>query len=207
MKHVTLFSALLCASLLSLGACQSLIPQGAPPAKIYTLNAPHVQNAKYNAKTLPSVKVLLPQAAPGLETERVALRKGNNRIDYFRDIKWADTSNALIQAMLVESFDNSNAFKAVGNDLIEFDTDYNLLVEIRDFQIEYKNDKPYAYLRFVTKLINTTSKKIVMTRTYQAKENASGDDIQSIMQSFDNAYKQIATQMVQDSIVIVSRTR
>lgn len=182
-----------------IGAC-SILPKGAPPAEMFTLNAPHIQHNTHNTRNLPSVKVLLPQAASGLETSRIALRSGNNRIDYYRDIRWADNSTTLLQSLLVESFDNSQAFKAVANDLMDLDTDYNLLVDIRDFQIEFSNDKPYANIRFVTKLIRNSPQTLVMTRTYHIRENAAANDLKSIMQAFDNGYQKAATAIVNDTI-------
>lgn len=198
---VALFAALV------LGAC-SILPKGPPPAELFTLNAPSVQNSTHTTRSLPSIKILLPQAASGLETSRVALRSGNNRIDYYRDIRWADTSTALLQSLLVESFDNSNAFKAVTNDLMDLYADYNLLVDIRDFQIEYKNDKPYANIRFVTKLIkNGPQQKIVMTRTYHAQEDASANDLKAVMQAFDRGYQKIAKDIVYDTIIALGSSK
>lgn len=191
---------------LLLGGCKSLLPQGAPPAKTFTLNAPSIQSHAAN-RTLPSVKILLPQAAPGLETERVALRTGNNRIEYYQDIRWADVSNALIQSLLVESFDNSGKFQSVSNDLLDIESHYNVLVEMRDFQIEHKNDKPYANIRFVTKLIRNSPKAVVLTRTYSAQEFAEGSDLKSIMAAFDTAYQKVARTMVQDTVTALSQRK
>ncbi len=194
------------AAALVLGGCKSILPQGAPPAKTFTLNAPVIQSA-VATRRLPSVKILLPQTAPGLETERVALRTDNNRIEYYSDVRWADASNSLIQSLLVESFDNSAAFQSVSNDLLDIESDYNVLIEMRDFQIEFKDNKPYANIRFVTKLIRNSPKTIALTRTYTAREYADDNSLKSIMAAFDNAYQQVARAMIQDTITIMSQRK
>lgn len=200
MKQIASFFTLMLLLSLPLGACQSLLPKGAAPAKTFTLNAPVPEKNAAYTRNLSSIKILLPQAAPGLDSERVALRNGDNQIEYYRQIRWASNLPALVQSLLVESFDNSNAFKAVSNDLMDIHTDYNLLVDIRDFQIEFKDNQPYANIRFVTKLIHNASQTITATQRYSVQTKANASDLQAIMTAFDTAYQQAATSAIRDTI-------
>jgi len=187
------FALLLTIALLS--GCASLLPKGPPAAKLYTLNPAPI--AQSNTPRLPvNLQILMPQASPGLESERVAVRKDDNQIDYYAGIRWASNLNTLVQSLVVESFDNSHALKSVGNDLIAMNPTHNLLIEIRDFQVEDNK----THVRLVVKLMKTDTQQVIMTRSYDEKAAIENNDVAHIMKSFDKAYQQAAGTMVTDII-------
>jgi len=192
-----IFTFLLALSLLT--GCASILPKGPPAAKLYTLNPPQVTQS---AKRLPvSLQVLMPQAAPGLETERIALRKDDNQIDYYADVRWASSLNAMVQSLLVESFENSHSLKAVGNDLVEMSPSHSLLIEIRDFQIEGSQ----AHVRLTAKLMKADKQEIILTRSYDEKAAVDSNDMTHIMKAFDNAYQEAARKLVADMLAQFGR--
>ena len=183
-------------SLALLSGCSSLF-KGPPAAKIYTLNTPQV-SLNTGARLPVSLQVLLPQAAPGLDTERIALRKDDNQIDYYAGARWASGLNLLVQSLLVESFDNSHALTSVGNDTAAIKQDYSLLVEIRDFQMESDQSHQVAHVRLVAKLLQAGSQNVIMTRSYDEKIAAEENRMSAIMKAFDKAYQSTARKLVAD---------
>lgn len=183
---------------LALGGCGSLLPKGGPAPRLYTLNA--LVAPKQVKEPLPiSLKILKPQAAPGLETERIALRKNNNEIDYYADVRWATDAPALLQSALVESFEASHRLRSVSNDLAVLRSDYDLLIELRDFQAEYKGTQTEtARVRLTAKLINTASDEIIKSIPYEQVEPVKSQSINGIVAAFDRAQQAIAQKLVSD---------
>jgi cholesterol transport system auxiliary component len=187
-------------SLLLLSGCSSLLPKGAPAAKLYTLNPPVIA-AQQTSKIPYSVQVLIPQAAPGLDTDRIALHTKDNRIDYFADTKWAGSVPALTQALIVESFENSHRLKSVSNDLVATNHDYNLLIEVRDFQADYKesNDYPVIHVRMIAKIIRASDNDIISTISYNETAYANGNSLSEIIPSFEEASQKVINAIVIDT--------
>jgi len=202
-KHFTLIVA----SLLLLTACGSLLPKGAPAPRQYTLNAP--RNVETGARLPVRLQILIPQATPGLETERIVLRNTDNQVDYFADTKWTGTLTALVQSLLVESFDNSHRLESVGSDLVAINQNYNLLIEIRDFQAEYikGSSTPRAHIRLIAKLIKSDMNDVLTTVTYNETAMASGNNLQEIIPAFDEAWQKASTRIVSDTLQNLSQQK
>jgi cholesterol transport system auxiliary component len=188
-------------SLLLLAGCSSILPKGAPAPRQYTLNAPIVHTTAAQQISV-GLQILQPQATPGLESERIILRRDDNRIDYFANAKWTSNLNALVQSLLVESFDSTHRVKSVGNDLVAMNPDYSLLIEIRDFQAEYisGNPAPRAHVRLVAKLIKTNGNVMIATNNYEEKEMAASDDLSGIIRAFDTATRHAVEKIVTDTL-------
>lgn len=186
----------LCLSLLVLSGCGGL---RSPAPRVYTLNAPIAA-----ASTVPAssarLRVLMPQAAPGLDTQQIALRQSNNRISYYSDVQWAVPMNAMVQSLLVESLDARRALQGVSNDLVDINPDYALQVEIRDFQIEKRQSNTVVNVRFLARVVGLDDTKIIMTREYRAAEPVGDMTMNNIMAAFDRAYQTTSTQLVNDTV-------
>lgn len=194
MKKLILF-----ASALALAGCSSVFPKGQPAATFYTLNAPQV-DVKVTKSPLPvDLQILMPQAAPGLETERIALRK-DNQIDYYKDMRWSGAVTSLVQSLLVQSFDQTHALFSVSNDLVAAKKDYSLLIDIQDFQTEYKTSQPTATIRMTAKLIRSKDNAIVSTFVCAERETAKADNAREIVAAFDNSYQRTASCIVSNTI-------
>lgn len=183
-----------------LASCSSILPKGAPAPRLYTLNAPYEAQA---GQRIPArLQILIPQANPGLETERIVLRNTDNQMDYFADTKWAGPATAMVQSLLVESFDNTGRLEAVGSDLVSINQNYNLLVEIRDFQAEYTkgSSTPRAHVRLTAKLIKADTNDILTTTTYDEKEFSSNNSLQEIVPAFDKAWQRVSIRIVNDTL-------
>ena len=187
-------------SLFLLSGCSSILPKGAPAPRQYTLNAPVTTEA--GDKIPARLQILIPQATPGLETERIVLRNTDNQVDYFADTKWTGTLTALVQSLLVESFDNTHRLQSVGSDLVAINQNYNLLIEIRDFQAEYLkgSSNPRAHIRIIAKLIKSDTNDVVTTNTYDESAMASGNNLQEIIPAFDKAWQQASAKIVSDTL-------
>src|SRR5262249_59232750 len=75
-----------------------------------------------------------PDAPASLDTERIALSRTANTMDYFANAAWSDRVPLLLQRLLIQTFDASNRTLSVDRDTTGLENDYLLLTEIRHFQ-------------------------------------------------------------------------
>lgn len=185
-------------ALFVLAGCSSVLPKGEPAPTFYTLNASTTSQVAEGTHISSSLRILMPQAVPGLATDKVALRKTDNQIDYYTGVRWSSSLEELVQSQLVQQFDNARQLQSVSNDLVAVNQDYSLLVEIQDFQIEYRNGKQVARVKLTAKLIKTVQNKIVTTSVYHETETSQGNTIQQVVKAVDLAYQRASTKLVED---------
>lgn len=123
----------------------------APPKTIYDLAAPTI---------FPSVKetssaqlaVGEPTVTLGLDTQRILVTPQGDRPG-FADAQWSDSIPKLVQARLVQAFENFSLQRAVTRLAPEISADQQLLVDIRSFQVSAAKD-PTAEVVLTAKILS-----------------------------------------------------
>jgi cholesterol transport system auxiliary component len=122
----------------TLCGCSGLLRSTAPPLQLYVLQAPVVQNAPQAA--LASLRISRPLAAPGLNTDRIALLRAENRLDYYAGSRWSGTVPDVISQLQLSVFQSDTAWSAVADDRSNFNADYLLQTSIERFAAQYAAD-------------------------------------------------------------------
>ena len=108
---------------------------GGPPPRQFTLTP-----VPSFPRELPPVKWSLvvdePTAAHQLDTSRMALMTGQFRVEYYADVEWTDTAPAMVQLLLIQSFQNTGRLPVVAPSRQTLATDFLLLSNLRKFQVE-----------------------------------------------------------------------
>ncbi|HUK08161.1 MAG TPA: ABC-type transport auxiliary lipoprotein family protein [Stellaceae bacterium] len=178
-----------------LAGCSTLL-QGKPPPKLYTLTP-----VREFPPGLPDVRaqvlVDVPVAPGAIDTERIALMKGEVSVDYFADAAWTDRAPLLVQSLLVESFENTGKIGAIGRDTATLRADYVLMPELRDFTAVYGNGAvPTVQVRLGLRLIRVDDRRIIGQHQVQASADASQDAIIPIVEAFDSALHKVMAETV-----------
>jgi len=182
-----------------LASCSGgILGGGAPPPTLYTL-----QPVSEFPSNLPAVKaqllIDLPSASDSLNTRKIALRRNQLNFDYFADANWTDSVPALVQSLLVESFERTGKLTAVSRETLALRGDLLLRVELRHFEADYGNNDPVPTVRIEIglTLVRSTDRSIVGTHvssaTAKPKENQTG----AIVAAFDVA----AREAMRDTVV------
>src|SRR3954447_2236520 len=79
----------------------------------------------------------IPTASESLDTDRIALIRDRIRFDYYANSLWTDRVPLLVQALLVEAFENDGSITQVGRDAQTLTPDGLLKTEIRRFEAVY----------------------------------------------------------------------
>jgi cholesterol transport system auxiliary component len=138
-----------------------------------------------------------PSAVHALETDRIMVRQGEDRISYYKGIAWSDRLPRLVQARMIETFQNSGAVKAVNAS-----GDYSLATELRAFQIDVSGTQTAADVDVFAKLINGSG-KVVASKDFTARATASSDSPAHAVAALNQAF----TEVVQDTTTWVGSRR
>ena len=173
---------------LALSACTGIIPGTGEPLKLYTLTPKETYSGE-----LPKVGwqlvIEMPVAPAGINTNRIALAHSSITLDYFARATWTDSAPAMVQTLLVESFENTHRIVAVGRESVGLRPDYVLKLELREFQAEYASPQapPTVHVRLIAKLVRMPMREIVASHTAEQMSPAAANNLDSVVAAFDEA--------------------
>ncbi|UEM19554.1 ABC-type transport auxiliary lipoprotein family protein [Skermanella mucosa] len=206
---IPLFARLLPACCIALGLLAGCsLPGFAPPPKLYTLTPKNTFS-----EGLPVVRsqILIepPVAAAGIDTGRIALSRAPTSLDYYADVSWTDRAPAMVQTLMVESFENSGKVISVGRDTIGLRSDIILKSELREFQAEYdpavENAPPRIHVRINAKLVAMPRRSIEASKTFESFEPARGLGFEDIIAAYDEALGKVLRRLVEWSLAETAR--
>jgi cholesterol transport system auxiliary component len=150
-----------------------------------------------------------PVSPAGLNTARIALQDSPIELRYFSLASWTDSAPRMVQALIVESFENSGKIVSVGREQIGLRADFILKTELREFQAEYEEaipDKatelgpaaspPWARVRINAKLVQMPQREIVAHQTFERRVRAKANRMSDIVDAFDEALGKALKSMV-----------
>ena len=186
-------------------ACGPLLPGQGPPPDLYRLTPKSTFDPD-----LPSVDWQLvlapPEAESAIDTTRIALAPSATRIEYYANAGWTDRVPLMFQTLMLESFENSDRIVAVGRRALGLRSDYELRVDIREFQAEYyrhPGQPPLCAAAPVcveaainAKLVYTPQRTIVAARDFRAFAASPRNDTADIVEAFDLALGDILKDVV-----------
>lgn len=201
----------------SLAACSPFSRVQKEPSRLFTLDARGAVETRATAVPV-LLRVNIPQAAPGLQSDRIAIHRGGQEMDYYAGAKWSGSLPEVVQAALVSAYQDAGAVTAVGNDVLQFRPDYFLSLDIADFEAMYqegadlpivsgkkdadKNAKavaavaaPQVDVRIVAHLTDREN-KLIATRTYTRTVPAAQHTQESVMAAFNDAFRMIAADII-----------
>ncbi len=167
--------------------CTGVLPGPGQPPRLFRLTPKSIF-----PDDLPSVDwqlvVETPGAPAGLDTTRVALHRNQTELEYYARANWTDLAPAMVQILIIESFQNSGRIVAVGRESIGLRADYVLKTELREFQAEYlQPGPPQAHVRFNAILVKMPAREIVGSMRIDRMEPAGADTMGQIVNAFDEA--------------------
>lgn len=177
-----------------LGAC-GIVPEVNKPLNLYSLS-PKVAPAANPPALDWQLVVSEPNAGADLDTNRIALTRAANRIEYFAEGVWSDAAPALVQSKLIEAFEDVVPNMAVGRDSAGLKPDYILQSELRDFQASYGGAGAEAVVRITAKLVKMPERRIVSSISAEARKPAGGTGLPNIVSAFEAALGDVFNQLI-----------
>jgi len=130
-----------------------------------------------------------PQSSTALDSPRIAVRPGPGRLQVYAGVAWSDRAPALVQAALVDAFDQSGRFAAVTRPTGELATDLRLDLELRQFEAVYAEGAkaPRVILVLQATLVDTRRGRVLATRPLRIEEAAGSSELASVIPRFEAA--------------------
>lgn len=178
--------------------CGTLLPGTGPAPDLYNLTPKSTFPAD-----LPKISQQLvieePLAAGGLDNFRIALRPSPTELTYFSGSRWTERAPTMVQTLMVESFENSNAITAVGRQAIGLSSDYSLKAELREFQAEHVGggEGLQVRVRINAKLIRQPRQIIVASHSFESLVSVTGVGMRDIVEGFDRALGDVLKDLVE----------
>ena len=144
----------------------------------------------------PSWTLVVPEPSTlmGFNTDKILLQPEAGESVPVDNARWGDNLPILLQAKVVQSFENAGYAKSVSRTRDGLTGDYQLLIDIRRFHISTAKEAT-ADIDFVAKLANKDG-KIIAASTFQATAPAKGSDAQAYVDAFDEAFAKLETDLV-----------
>jgi cholesterol transport system auxiliary component len=161
---------------LALAGCGDLLgPPPAPP--IYILEAPAPVQAM--ARLPWSLSVMRPSAPSALDTERIPLIQPDLTLDYYANANLPDAIPDLVQAALVAAFEKSGAPASVARESDALHSDYDLFIDIRDFELRYavRDGVPEALVALTARLATAHGRAVAGTTDVTQRVPASANSV------------------------------
>ena len=166
---------------------------GAPAQKItYDLRAPHDLGPV--SKTLKGqLAIPEPSAVAMLETQRMLFSPVKDYPD-FSDFLWADSIPKLLQARLMDSFENYDIAHAPLRAADAGQSDFQLLIDVRRFRIT-TDSEPMVEIGLSARLVDKNG-KVVASRLFEESRKLDRIEPPAAVEAFDDAFGRIAKEMV-----------
>lgn len=169
--------------------------------KYYDLTAP--RSFPLSDKAAKSQLVVLePTAVIALDTQRIIVDVERGAIAGTDNAQWSDNIPKLLQARIVQSFENSNYLAAVARPMEGLTADYQLVIDVRSFQVSNGLDLPeqpatgsMAHVAFAAKILGDNG-RIIGSRTFDAVVPAPDLSALGAAAAIDMAFVKAVTDLV-----------
>lgn len=168
----------------ALAACGGLRSDAAPE-QIYVLNAVRPAAAP---NPVPGVlAVPRPAVHPGLDTDRIALKRAGNELDYYAASRWGGNLSQVLGAFALQSVAGSFATVTSGGQRVG-PAGYELLLTVRHFEAEYGNGgAPEVRVALECLLVATAPRRVLGGCDAEVREPAGENRMAAIVLAFERA--------------------
>lgn len=176
----------------SLSACASLTP----PPQTFDLNPPNRATA---GSRIANIQVLVPEPTTNstLDSERIVVMPSSQTVEYLGGSQWSDRLPRLVQLQLVQTFQNSGRVAAVGLPGQGLAIDYQVVIEIRHFEISYASGSPVANIELAVKALNDKNGIVRATRVFKSTEPVSGQGSGQFVAALNTAFDRLSVELVE----------
>src|SRR5215471_10460113 len=134
-----------------------------------------------------------PTALVALDTQKILVRLEEGGTLPLENGQWSDSLPKLVQAKIVQSFENANYLR-VARPFEGLAADFQLLIDIREFQLSSASE-PVGEIEFAAKILGKDG-RIFDAQIFRAAAPAKAADASSAAAALDQAFGKAATELV-----------
>jgi phospholipid/cholesterol/gamma-HCH transport system substrate-binding protein len=167
---------------------------GGTPAQKMTYDLRAAQGFAAPSKALKGLLTIPePTAVAMLETQRMLFSPAKE-VAGFADFLWADAIPKLLQARLIESFENYDIAHAPLRTTDVGQADFQLLIDVRRFRIALDSD-PTAEIGLSARIVDKNG-KVIASRLFEESQKFGKDEPAAAVTAFNDAFGRIAKDMI-----------
>ncbi|MGX5849047.1 ABC-type transport auxiliary lipoprotein family protein [Mesorhizobium sp. PL10] len=176
---------------LTLAGCAAL---GGKPAPLDTfeLSAPSIDMRGHSRR---QILIAQPSALKALDSQNIVIRPSDHSIQYLKGAQWADRLPLIVQARLAETFQHSGSFTGVGKPGEGLAIDYQIIVEVRSFDVRV-NGGEHAEVDLFVRILNDRNGEVRASKDFTASAPVSGSGNAAYVGALDDAFGQAAKDIV-----------
>jgi phospholipid/cholesterol/gamma-HCH transport system substrate-binding protein len=168
---------------------------GAQKSAAHVFDLKAVQSFPPLAK-IPAGQLVVPEpdVVGNLFNDEIVVRTPTGERSTAIQAKWPDSLTRVLQSRIVQSFENANYLKILGRQPEGLKIDYQLLIDLRSFQV-VTSDPPTAQFAFSAKIIGETG-EILGARIFDVRVPASITDEAAVAAALNEAFRKAVTDLV-----------
>ena len=148
----------------------------------------------------PSAKnrqILVPQptALKALDSEQIVVRPSPGELQYLAKAQWSDSLSKMVQAKLVQVFENSGRLGGVGKPGEGLAIDYQVVTDIRAFEVQ-TSGADTAVVEIFAKLLNDRNGTVRAQKAFRATVPVGGTGNTAYVKALDAAFAAVAADIV-----------
>ena len=140
-----------------------------------------------------------PTALKSLDSDQVVVRVSPSEIQYLANSQWGDTLPRMVQSKLVAAFENSGRLGGVGKPGQGLAIDYQVVAEIRAFEVTTVGADA-ANVEIFVKLLNDRNGTVRAQRGFQARVPVSGSGNRNFVEALNAAFAAVGAEIVEWSL-------
>ncbi len=202
---VAVAACIVVATLALTGCAAGAFNSERPPSQVYVISV--APTALPAAATLGAdLTVARPLARPGLDTERIAVRFADRRLDYYAASRWGAEAATVVQDLLIESLRASGGLRTVHGHVSAFSSQYVLEADLRDFQAEYasEGELPTVRVTLVCTVGRVRDRAVLATFTASAGARAEDNTQRAVVAAFESAYREVGARVVAETLAALA---
>lgn len=159
----------------------------------YDLNAPRDFPPLKTASDRPLV-VPEPTAVLFFDTQKILVRPSGSEGPSFSKARWTDNIPKLLQARIIQSFENAGFLRSVGRAADGANQTYQLVIDIRSFALS-STGSPQAEVEFSAKVIADDG-RVVDAKIFRETAPAASSDASGTATAMNEAFAKVAVALV-----------
>jgi cholesterol transport system auxiliary component len=180
---------------LLLGGCAGglggLAGKAAPTA--YDLDAAH-NFPRHGRAARGQLAIAEPVALAAYDSEKIVVRPAPDHAAQLGDAQWQDRLPKLMQARILQSFENASRLRAVGRPGDKIAADFLLMTEVRAFEISVADGS--AVVEVAAKIVRERTGRIIAARVFRASVPAAASEGAAAIAALNEAFGKMTRELV-----------
>jgi cholesterol transport system auxiliary component len=182
-------AALIAVLATTLAAC------GSGPAKNDTFSLSAAAAVEGPSAKSRQILVQQPSALKALDSEQIVIRPSPSEIQYLAQSQWSDSLGKMVQAKLVQAFENTGSLGGVGTPGQGLAIDYQIVTDIRAFEVQ-TSGADRAVVEISAKLLNDRNGTVRAQKVFRAVVPVGGSGSVAFVKGLDAAFAAVTADIV-----------